>query len=113
MTIAALEDGSAGVRASIPDHWQRESDSLAADAELGLVWAVFSVPFAAHIDRSDEDGLIAELEAGCRAAFEAEFAGRERPGDPGPLDRDEPRTADPAWSPVVESEIVDLSLIHI
>lgn len=69
------------------------------DRELGVVGEVVRSSFAMSLSPLEFVKQDAEREA--RHRFENEWSPSPLPGQPGP------RTSDPAWSPIVELEVVE------
>lgn len=108
--VEDLASGRRGIRWSPPAsiEWKQtlSSQAIAADAERRLIWFVRFFPWRIDLRRAFDDVLRGDLEVEARALFEAAYKPAEWP--PGSGETRPPRTADPGWSPVVETEHVSL-----
>jgi hypothetical protein len=105
-----IQAGELGVRANfgvgIEQLEQAENAALLRDPERRVAWEIAFVPYLLDLREATADELRADVEGEARAAFDAtwEQLGAEMNGD----ERPPIRTADPAWSPVVEIDRITL-----
>jgi hypothetical protein len=83
--------------------------AVARDATRKVTWLIRAFRFRLDIDPAHDEQLRADLEQDARRLFEVAHASAQTPGSP-PIP---PRTADPAWSPVIEIEHTRLGLLVI
>ncbi len=101
--MAALREGSHGVRLSPPAGYRLDEDREDAlkltDLERGVGWFFYVFP-GLHLDLDAEhrDGLRRALEWPARDMFDSLFRAQRRD------DEARPRTADPSWSPMIDVE---------
>lgn len=105
----ALASGEAGVRWSAPASlaWREGSPvvAVADDATFGVTWFVRRMPWPIDLRPAHDEALRGDFEADARRDFEAAF---RPPAEGDTFGRKEPRTADPAWSPIVDFEPVQV-----
>lgn len=98
----ALARGDPGLRWDVPGdlHTLREDAGhlVLRDPARGVTWRARRLPWPYALGPGLDEALRADVEADARLLFEA----ARQPGDA------TPRTADPAWSPLVELERVQL-----
>ncbi|MGE0713434.1 MAG: hypothetical protein AB7N76_19915 [Planctomycetota bacterium] len=108
-----LVDGRRGFRLELPDSWEVVDEHPAAlravDRDEGVLWDVCALPWALDTDPAWGEELRLDLARDAQWSFEREFAEWRAEAGPsrGPLDYDQPRTAQGDWSPLVEHELVD------
>ncbi|MBK8254797.1 MAG: hypothetical protein IPK82_19320 [Polyangiaceae bacterium] len=104
--LSALKRGIFGIQFNIPAAWQMAKDEEThlelADTEKGVQWHFFFFPdLHMDISKAAQPYLAASLPAYARLMFEQVFPvlNADNP-------KAEPRTKDPAWSPLVDVEYV-------
>lgn len=106
-----LRDGSSGVELRFPEGVVlRESGPTWAqlgDEENVVLWQCSFSPFPMGLAADHDDRTRADLERAARRLFETVWAQRRQEQGPAP-GREEPRTADGSWSPIVELERVEI-----
>jgi hypothetical protein len=111
--LAGMQEGRVGVRFSVPEHFEVEQEtsdfSMLLDKERQLVWTLHLSEHHLDLRPAHEALLRRDIERHARALFERCFQEAERPAGQTP---EKPRTSDPAWSPVVEVERVQLRGAH-
>lgn len=97
---AAFLDGQVGVSLDLPDTLElleeTDSDAFLADNVAGQVWSLSVSPAPLRL----EPGRPARIRAATRHSFEA----RAKHAAPG----ESSRARDPAWSPVIQHQLLDL-----
>lgn len=105
-----LYAGILGVSLTLPDTFEvikKDRRSLAAkDRDHEVVWHVRALPWPFDLRPSFDEELRADIEADARWLFESAFEPAEWP--PGSGKKLSPRTKDPAWSPIVDFERVEV-----
>jgi hypothetical protein len=106
--VAALESGELGVKLVIPKRMRITNDTAAAaaliDQDRALAWHVSIHEYRLDLLPERQALLDADIERHTRDLFENFFRNRAQESGAGPDAK--PRTADPAWSPVVSVERV-------
>lgn len=104
-----MQEGRVGVRFPVPAHLAVEQETsdfaLLLDRERELVWTLHRSEYRLDLQPAHEALLRRDIERHARALFERCFEEAERPAWWLPV---KPRTSDPAWSPVVEVERVQI-----
>ena len=114
MTVLdALRDGTYGVYFDAPDRYHVPQngprDATLVDPEAGFGMRVMLHDVALDIDPVHDDAWRRDVERDTRALFDRFFVMMPRDGAPAP---EQPRTADPYWSPVIETGRVRLGAGH-
>ncbi len=111
--LTDMQEGQVGVRFSVPEHLavNQETSELTVlvDRERQLVWTLHLSEHHLDLRPAHEELLRRDIERHARTLFEGCFHRAERPAGRTP---EKPRTSDPAWSPVVEIERVQLGGAH-
>lgn len=98
-----LAEGTRGARLALPEsfEWQRQGKAggTVVDRERKALWVIQVSPFRFDLRREHDALLRADIERQARHEFEEIHRAEEHP--PGSGGIRPPRTADPAWSPVV------------
>jgi hypothetical protein len=108
-----LTHGGRGLRLALPGRFELRSDAQnsATLVDVGRQASLFLFQFPLQLDlRPEHEGLLSrDIERHARELFESYFAMQQRQQPPGAAEAGQkPRTADPAWSPVVSIERVGL-----
>jgi hypothetical protein len=108
--VDQIEAGELGARVHFGDgqeHLEETSNAaLLRDPERRVAWEIALVPYRLDLREATLEVLRDDVEGEARAAFEATWA--QLGAEPDAAARPPARTSDPAWSPVVSIDQIDL-----